>query len=486
MDEQKNEVQEQQAEQTTRPVNPRRKQRSKEQLFKENTLPVIIAGVSLLLLIVFIIGSISRSVYLDNKKKQEALQASQSIAAEEDRLAEEANKLLAEAQLLADGYDFDGAIAVIDQFSGNLGSYPLLQDARASYEAAKSTMVLWEDPNAIVNLSFQMLVADSERAFSYPNYVKSIKKNFVTTEEFSLILEQLYENDYILISLDDFVETVADDAGNNYYKYKELYLPEGKKPLVLTQTNVNYNLYLVDSDGDMVPDKNGAGFASRMVLDDDGSVTCEMVDGTGNILKGAYDLVPILDDFVESHPDFSYRGAKAIIALTGYNGLFGYRTHAAGRAKFGEAQYEEDVKAVTEIAAALKDSGYDLACYTYENMAYGSMTSTQVQADMSGWKSEVVPILGDIDIMVFAQMSDITSNIVYTGDKFNYLKSSGFNYYLGFCDNGKPFTFIADNYVRQSRIMVTATNMMYHADWFVNLFDSAGIMEQTRDGNVPT
>jgi hypothetical protein len=193
-----------------------------------------------------------------------------------------------------------------------------------------------------------------------------------------------------------------------------------------------------------------------------------------------------LDDFVESHPDFSYRGAKAIIALTGYNGLFGYRTHAAGRAILGEAQYEEDVQAVTKIAEALKASGYDLGCYTYENMAYGSMTSTQVQADMSGWKSEVVPILGDIDIMVLAQMSDITNNIVYTGDKFNYLKSSGFNYYLGFCDNGKPFTFIADNYVRQSRIMVTASNMQYHADWFANLFDSAGIMQQTRNGNVPS
>lgn len=486
MDEQNKEVVEQQAEQTTRPVNPRRKQRSKEQLFKENTLPVVIAGVALLMLIVIIIGSISRSVFLENKRKQEALALAESVAAEEERLAEEANKLLAEAEVLAAGYDFDGAIAVLDRFSGSIGGYPLLQDARTSYEAAKSTMVLWEDPNAIVNLSFQMLVADKERAFSYPNYAKSIKKNFITTEEFSMILEQLYENDFILISLDDFVETVADDAGNTYYKYKQLYLPEGKKPLVLTQTNVNYNLYLVDSDNDMIADKNGAGFASRLVLDDDGSVTCEMVDGSGNILVGAYDMIPILDDFVEAHPDFSYRGAKAVIALTGYNGLFGYRTHAAGQAILGDAQYQEDVKTVTAIAEALKASGYDLACYTYENVGYGNLTSTQIQADMSGWKSEVVPILGDLEIMVFAQMSDITSNIVYTGDKFNYLKSSGFNYYLGFCENGKPFTFIADNYIRQSRILVTASNMAYHADWFTGMFDSSAIIDQTRDGNVPS
>lgn len=485
MDERKNEVTEQQAEQTTRPVNPRRRQRTKQELFKENTLPVIIAGVALLLLIVFIIGSISRSVFLDNKKKQEALAASQSIAAEEERLATEANQLLAEAEICAAGYDYDGAIAVIDRFSGNIGGYPLLMDARASYEAAKSTMALWEDPNQIVNLSFQMLIADKDRAFSYPNYATSIKKNFITTDEFTKILEQLYENDYILISIDDFVSTVTDDAGNTYYTYKDLYLPAGKKPLILTQTNVNYNLYLVDPDGDLVPDKKGAGFASRLVVDDDGSVTCEMVDASGSILKGAYDMIPILDDFVESHPDFSYRGAKAIIALTGYNGLFGYRTHAAGRALLGEEQYEEDVKSVQAVAEALKASGYDLACYTYENRAYGGMTSTQIQSDMSGWKSEVVPILEGIDIFVFAQMSDLTTNIVYTGEKFNYLKSSGFNYYIGFSDNGKPFTFVADNYVRQSRIMVTATNMKTHPDWFQNMFDSAGILQETRDGNVP-
>ena len=96
---------------------------------------------------------------------------------------------------------------------------------------------------------------------------------------------------------------------------------------MLTQTNVNYNLYLVDSDGDLLADKNGGGFASKLVLDQSGKVTCEMVDSNGQTIYGAYDMIPILDEFVERHPDFSYRGAKAILALTGYNGLFGYRTN---------------------------------------------------------------------------------------------------------------------------------------------------------------
>ena len=38
------------------------------------------------------------------------------------------------------------------------------------------------------------------------------------------------------------------------------------------------------------------------------------------------DVLTILEDFIEAHPDFSYRGARGTIAVTGYNGIFGYRT----------------------------------------------------------------------------------------------------------------------------------------------------------------
>ncbi len=46
-------------------------------------------------------------------------------------------------------------------------------------------------------------------------------------------------------------------------------------------------------------------------------------------LVGDYDLVPILDSFIKEHPDFSYHGRKGILAMTGYNGVLGYRTDSA-------------------------------------------------------------------------------------------------------------------------------------------------------------
>ena len=53
-----------------RPVNPRRRKRSKMQIFKEVYLPVIIAGIALILILVFVIGSIVRSVQRNQYNKQ--------------------------------------------------------------------------------------------------------------------------------------------------------------------------------------------------------------------------------------------------------------------------------------------------------------------------------------------------------------------------------------------------------------------------------
>lgn len=46
----------------------------------------------------------------------------------------------------------------------------------------------------------------------------------------------------------------------------------------------------------------------------------------GTVTTGDYDLVPILEKFCEQHPDFSYKGARAVLAFTGYEGILGYRT----------------------------------------------------------------------------------------------------------------------------------------------------------------
>ena len=105
------------------------------------------------------------------------------------------------------------------------------------------------------------------------------------------------------------------------------YASAWKQAFVMSQDDVCYYEYM---DGD--------GFASRIVVGEDGKPVCEMKMDDGSISVGAYDLVPLLDEFIEEHPDFSYRGAKAVLAFTGYNGILGYRTAAS----YGTAEYQAE------------------------------------------------------------------------------------------------------------------------------------------------
>jgi len=474
---------EEQFNEAPRPVNPRRRKRSKLTIFKEAYLPVIIAGVAIILVIVFIVGAITRASQKSSAQKQADDEIAASIAAEEARLEEEMRALIAQAEVIAKGYDYQGAIDVLNTFKGDISQYPTLNNKILEYEAAQKNMVAWDDPSKVVNLSFQLLVADPTRAFTNKDWGSNLNRNFVTTTEFSKILQQLYENGYILVDYDDIVTVENSAGGTPVYKAKTLYLPKGKKPLILTQTNVNYNYYLIDSDGDKKPDAKGCGFASKLLWDGS-AFSCEMVDASGNTVTGDYDLVPILEKFIASHPSFSYQGARATLALTGYNGLLGYRTHNSAKSIFGEDEYQQAVSDVKTVVSALRSRGYKLAFYTYENISYKDSSFTKFQSDLNNWITEAVPILGKLDIMVYAQLSDIAGPGAYSGEKFELLQSQGFRYYIGFCQDGMLWANVEKDYFRQGRIMVTGSNLAYHSEWFTSLFDASLVLDTSR-GTVP-
>lgn len=465
-------------EQTTpnnRPVNPRRRKRSKWEIFKEAYLPMIIIAVAFILVLVIIIGSITRGI----QKKKAANLEPPAASDQQNPLDDEAKDIAAKAQIKAASYDYEGAIALIDSFSGNLADYPSLTQLRQEYETAANQMAVWNDPSKIPNLSIHPLVADPQRGFNFPGYESSNKQHYITTTEFSNILQELYENGYILVGLDDVFTTTTAEDGSTVFAAKELRLPLGKKPLMLTQTNVNYYTYLADTDGDKLTDKNGAGFATRMVIGADGRVDCEYIDADGNTQVGAYDLVPILDDFIDAHPDFSYNGARATICITGYDGVFGYRTYPDAEYYFGTAEYDRFVEDASAVAKALKNSGYDIACYTFNNTPYGNLSTDELQQDVDAWLSQVASIVGETDILVYAQKSDITDGETYSGEKFDILQTAGFRYYLGFCNDGASWTTIGDTYVRQGRIMVTGYNLSNNPGWFSEMFDAAAVLDSS-------
>lgn len=473
MDENKNDM-------PQRSNRPRRRKRSKMQIFKESYLPVIIAGAALLMVLIFIIGSVSRGITKRNAQKEASIAASSSEAARLARLREEADQLLFEAELLAEEYDYQGAVAALESFSGDYSEFPEIANQLAAYKETMQDMVVWNDLSRIPNLSFNMLIADPARAYTDRDYAAAYRKNFVTIGEFSQILQQLYDNGYVLVSIRDMISVTTDANGKTVYSPKALYLPEGKTPFILTQTGVNYNIYMVDGDGDNLPDKDGAGFASKLLLTADGSFTNEMVDANGNLSTGSYDLVPILEDFIAKHPDFSIRGARAILAVSGYNGVFGYRINSDAKAMFGEEAYNADRLAAAQLADALRTAGYDIACYTYDQVSYSTSSAEMIRADQTAWLEEIVPVIGSTDMMVYFKVSDIGDTTIYSGEKYDILNNAGYRFYFGATTGNEAWSQITGDYVRQNRIQVSGSGLVSNAQQFAGMFDAASVLDPAR------
>ncbi len=462
---------------TTRQA-PRRRKRTKMQIFKEAYLPTIILAVTIVLIVVFIIGgAINQDSSIETQPPQTTTTSPSTAPStdneQEELWKQEAANLIIRAQMLAAEYDYEGAIAALDSFSGDESLFPALSEAREHYQQIIGSMVSWKAAD-VPNLSFHVLIADPVRAFKDKTYASSYKKNFVTITEFAAILQQLYDNGYVLVDLDDFYGTHHNSSiGRDVFGESELFLPEGKKPLMITETNANYYTYMVDPNEDGKPDAKGAGFASKLCYD--GEFYNELVNADGSISTGAYDLVPILEAFIEANPDFSYKGARATIAFSGYDGVLGYRINSKS---LSESRLQEEREGAAAIVQALKDAGYTLACYTYNNVNYSSKDASSIQSDLRKWADEITPWIGELDVLVFAKDGDIGDANPYSGSKFNVLYNAGFRYFMGTADT--PWNQVDELYIRHNRINVTGTNLNKHADLYSGMFDASTVLDTAR------
>jgi hypothetical protein len=283
------------------------------------------------------------------------------------------------------------------------------------------------------------------------------------------------------VDFNSFVETQTGIDGNENFFTKSIYLPSGKKPIMITETMVNYFEYMVDPDKDGTPDANGHGFANKLVLDDSGNIKASYVDASGQTLIGNYDLVPILESFIEEHPDFVYQGARAILAVTGSEGVFGYRTNTSYVSRFGQSFYDNEVAEAKKLVEALREKGYTIASYTYSNQAYKSMTTLQIQAEVTNWTNQITPVLGEVDTIVFARGSDIEA---YSGTTFNVLYNSGLRFFLN--SGTSPRVDVNTTFVKQTRLMVTGESMAWYSSQFSSYFDCNVVLDVASRGSTPT
>ena len=399
-----------------------------------------------------------------------------------DGLSEEDKTLYRQAKYAAKQYDYDKAISML-QNSETYQTSEKFQHAVKVYQKKKESCVSWP-LDQVTHVFYHTLIKDTGKAFDGDYKSGDYDQVMTTIDEFNQITQSMYDKGYVMVSIYDMA--TADENGN--MNAGEILLPPGKVPFVLSQDDVCYYHYM---DGD--------GFATKLIVDEEGKIRNEYVEDDGSISVGDYDMVPLIDRFVEEHPDFSYRGAKGIVALTGYNGILGYRTDSsyetrpddldADKVKWLDEHPDFNLNTEREnaarVAQAMKDEGWLFASHTWGHQNVSQISLERLQADTQKFKENVDPLIGGTDIIIFAFGADLTSVEDYSGEKFEYLKSQGYNYYCN-VDSSQYFVQIRSNYFRQGRRNLDGYRMYYNPELLSDLFDAQSVFDSSRPVPVPT
>lgn len=360
---------------------------------------------------------------------------------------------VAQADALALSYDYDGAIELLKDI-GNYEVNPILQQKVSEYEAQKAACVA-VNPEDVTHIFYHSLVVDPSKAFVPGEAGYDGWQQWMTTiYEFDKITQSMYDKGFVLVGLDDLYSKEVAEDGTVTISPKQVFLPEGKQAFVLSLDDLSY-YHTYDNHG----------VASRLVLDEEGKPTCEYIQDDGTVVLGDYDAVPRLDAFLEEHPDGCYRGARGTVALTGYDGILGYRTDGAydedhntnseiyyadqlqldWLAAHPDFDWEQECANAKKVADAMKAEGWTFASHTWGHKAVGEASYDSVVRDTERWLEYVSPLIGETDKIIFAHGQDIAPVSEYTAsDKFQYLKSKGFDVYCPVDSSPRTTTVTAD------------------------------------------
>ena len=229
--------------------------------------------------------------------------------------------------------------------------------------------VAWTGP--VEHVFFHTLVIHPKLAFTQEPIGQGFRDWFVTVGEFRKILNQLYANGWTLVDINR--------AANGTVR-----VPRGRKPLVISEDDVNY-----------YDNTRARGVGWKLALDGHGDVKVEEHDATGVHLTD-HDLVPMIDEFVARHPAFSADGAKGVLAVTGYEGVLGERVNDTTSPDWPAA-----VMRAKALAARLRATGWTFASHSYAHDDETKISVSTLIHDSTEWQTEDEPILGPTDVYVY-------------------------------------------------------------------------------------
>lgn len=403
---------------------------------------------------------------------------------------ENRDAIVAQANALATQYDYDGAIQFIQE-QENFANYQEFNEAVAEYEASKADLVE-VDITQVPHFFTHPLIYDAKLAFS-TDMKDGYQQESLTVNEFNSFLQQMYDNNYVLVDIHDVAPSYKDKKGNKRVKPGKILLPKGKKAFLFSEDDTNYYERW---------QKKGVG--SRLVVGEDGKPTVEVDLPDGSKIRGDYDVIPCIDRFLEKHPDFSYKGAKAMIGVTGIEGVFGYRTskYVLGEYNRDDISSEkdfdknsEDARMVTQVAQAIRDDGFTLSSHSFVHGAFYSngqyCSQKYLKYDISRFKNEIRSLIGNVDTILYPNGADIEhgeDNWEYklSNPRFNKLYKSGLLYYFNVDTNPEsPWGRIGKNYYRGRRVGLIGYTVLCKKDFMKKYFGISNKKMVDKDRPLP-
>ena len=343
-------------------------------------------------------------------------------------------------------------------------------------------LVAWGPDQVVEHLFFHPVIAYPQWAFHDCSASQAQRDGLddwmVTVDEYNKILQSVYDNNYILVSMNDVWSEYTDENGVTRMQRNTLMIPEGKKPLVISYDDVNYYDYMLEE-----------GFTSKLVIGDDGNLWAQCTDPyTGEtFLTQDLDAITILDKFVEEHPDFSLNGVKGCLSLTGYQGILGYRTQNdidialddPARPAF-DANRAAEIEAVKPIIAKLKETGWYFGSHTWGhiNLASEKVDLAWVQRDTVRWAEEVGSLVGPTQILFYPHGARPDGDDWHTtGPKFKYLQSQGFRIFASVGINSFSYVKTDISAVICVRLHPDGTTLRKARSKYLQFYDAMDIID---------
>jgi hypothetical protein len=305
--------------------------------------------------------------------------------------------------------------------------------------------VQWTDFDPVEILTIRPLIINTDTAFDNDQYSMAADDAMITSNEFRAMLDQLYYSDYVLVDAD---RLYTEDG-----KYRELTVPEGKKPLVLVIDSLNY--YVT---------RRETGNAWNLILDDAGEVSAQYRNSAGEmIVDREGEAIGILDLFVEEHPKFSYDGAKGVISFTGYECLMGYvvserqadvrnaalREHGYPEEEWTAEMIAEQRNLAGAVLERLNGSGWLFASSTWANVNLRDVSLDYLREDTDIWLDEIGSLTGPVEILNYPYGAYLNSS----DEKHQYLIDNGFRFMTG--QGAAPYRIFSENSLYADKLVIS-------------------------------